>query len=113
MNNRPTLTAEQRAILAPYADQLHRAHFSNWAKPVLSVELDAYLTVWKQLTGSDRTVQKGCGRCILRLLQDLGTLYFAEGQETPAEGTNAAEVEKTTTEVKKPAKKDAKTKKKK
>ena len=104
MSKQVTLTPAQMEALTPQEDQLHRALYSGWAKPIYSPEMAVLQKVWRELTGSEYPMQKGCGRCQLNLLRDLGTLYFA---------TKDAQVEQPTTQTEKVAKNARKTAKKK
>ena len=98
---RKELNAEERAQLAPYERQMRTATEARWVSHIPQSGIDAFLGVWKSLTGTDRVFRQGCGTCILNLVADLGTLYF-KAQEKPAESTKPAKVSKATTAGRKP-----------
>ena len=98
---RKELNAEERAQLAPYERQMRTATEARWVSHIPQSGIDAFLGVWKSLTGTDRVFRQGCGTCILNLVADLGTLYF-KAQEKPAESPKPAKVSKTTTAARKP-----------
>lgn len=77
MSKQVTLTPAQMEALAQQEDQLHRALYSGWAKPIYSPEMAVLQKVWRELTGNEYPIQKGCGRCQLNLLRDLAVPYFA------------------------------------
>ena len=106
MSKQVTLTPAQMEALAPQSGQLHRALYAGWAKPIYSPEMAVLQKVWRELTGNEYPMQKGCGRCQLNLLRDLGTLYFA------TKDANAAQVAQPTTQKEKVAKNARKTAKK-
>lgn len=107
MSKQVTLTPAQMEALAPQEDQLHRALYSGWAKPIYSPEMAVLQKVWRELTGNEYPMQKGCGRCQLNMLRDLGTLYFSTLD------ANKAQVVQPTTATEKVAKNARKTAKKK
>ena len=100
---RKELNAEERAQLAPYERQMRTATEARWVSHIPQSGIDAFLGVWKSLTGTDRVFRQGCGTCILNLGADLGTLYF-KAQEKPAEAAEAPKAVKTTSKGRKPAK---------
>jgi hypothetical protein len=91
MSKQVTLTPAQMEALAPQSGQLHRALYAGWAKPIYSPEMAVLQKVWRELTGNEYPMQKGCGRCQLNLLRDLGTLYFATLDANKAQPTTATE----------------------
>lgn len=107
---RKELNAEERAQLAPYERQMRTATEARWVSHIPQSGIDAFLGVWKSLTGTDRIFRQGCGTCILNLVADLGTLYFkaqekpnpGEAKSKPAESPKPAKASKTTTAGRKP-----------
>lgn len=91
MSKQVTLTQAQMEALTPQEDQLHRALYAGWAKPIYSPEMAVLQKVWRELTGNEYPMQKGCGRCQLNLLRDLGTLYFATQDAQVVQPTTAKE----------------------
>ncbi len=91
MSKQVTLTPAQMEALAPQEDQLHRAFYSGWAKPIYSPEMAVLQKVWRELTGNEYPMQKGCGRCQLNLLRDLAVPYFATKDAQVVQPTTATE----------------------
>lgn len=71
------LTPDQVAALAPYERFFGPAIRSSWCSYPGQAGIDLMLDTWKAVTGSPRNYRQGCGNCILSLVKDVGTLYFA------------------------------------
>lgn len=89
-----TFTSEQLEALAPYEERFREAA-TGWCRRIVPSDVETILGVWNAATGQDRKVNLGCRRCILNLLSDTGTLYFAQ--------TAALRAEKAATSDEKPA----------
>lgn len=77
-------TDQQRATLAQYEEHLRTAVRSDWARnpgPRALNEINDILYAGK--TYKPR-VNYGCQQCLVRLLRDAGTLYFADLEEIAA-----------------------------
>lgn len=76
------------------------------------------LRIWTDTNGERKGFRNGCYTCIIHLVRDIGTLYFAQleedakkAAEKPAESKTPAKVSKTTATKKTAAKPKQKTKK--
>ena len=64
-------------ILRPYEEYFRTAVRADYARNPGAAALGRMETIYMEISGSGTRVNKGCGRCILRLMKDLGALYFA------------------------------------
>lgn len=126
------LTAEQIHELAPYELNFKQATEAAWCSYPGQAGIAKMCDIWQSITGSPYPYSPGCPNCLLNLVRDLGTLYFAqkdavlaaepkteivegsegsEVAEAPVEEPKAAEQEKRAepkkapSKAKKPAKK--------
>lgn len=106
--NENKLTAAQLEALAPYERHFTKATEAAWCPYPGQQGIDLMLRTWEELTGHRYGYKPGCPNCLLNLVRDLGTIYFAQkAPSVPAEAPTAPKASKTT-----PAKKNApKTKK--
>lgn len=77
-------TDEQRAILAQYEEYLRTATRSDWSRNPGPRALEQINDILYAGKPNKPRVNYGCQQCILRLLKDAGTLYFADLAEIEA-----------------------------
>ena len=94
------LTAAQVHELAPFERFFAQATTAAWCSYPGQPAIDIMLDIWKALTGQEHPYQQGCPNCLLNLVRDMGTVYFAQkdavlaaekAAEIPAKETNAPE----------------------
>ena len=104
------LTAAQIKALEPYERNFKQATEAAWCSYPGQAGINLMLETWTALTGMPYAYRAGCPHCLLNLVRDLGTLYFAqkpaiEAAQAAAKRANASKAGKTTN-GKKGAKKD-------
>ncbi len=72
------LTADQVHALAPYERQFTQATRAAWCSYPGQAGIAKMCDIWESLTGSKYPYQPGCSNCLLNLVRDLGTIYFAQ-----------------------------------
>ena len=114
--NEQKLTAEQVLELQPYERHFTQATRAAWCSYPGQAGIAKMLDIWESLTGSKYPYQPGCSNCLLNLVRDLGTIYFAQkggvlaaemaekADSAPVEGTKAPKTRKTTSKGKKAVK---------
>lgn len=75
------LTQEQFNALSPYEKHFETAVQAQWARFPGVAALDLINETYQKITGTHMRLNKGCSYCILRLLTDMGTIYFADKAE--------------------------------
>lgn len=73
---KPKLSPAQEDSLRPYEKNFGTAIRSGWSSPISDAAVEKMRGVWRELTGSTYPMSNGCGRCLMNLLKDIGTLYF-------------------------------------
>lgn len=72
------LTTAQLDALKPFVKQyLGPAYRSRVAPYPGQAAIDKMLAIWEDFTGSRYPFRAGCGECLMNLLIDFATLYFA------------------------------------
>ena len=79
------LTQEQLEALAPYERNFEQAVKAAWCSYPGQAGIDTMLDVWRSLTGIGYPYQPGCPNCLLNLVRDIGTIYFAQKDSVQAE----------------------------
>lgn len=83
------LNAAQVAALAPYERNFSQAIEAAWCSYPGQSAIDTMKGIWEDLTGHAYPYKAGCPNCLLNLVRDMGTLYFAAVEaETPAKADN-------------------------
>jgi hypothetical protein len=72
------LTPEQMQELAPYERNFTQATKAAYCSYPGQAGIDKMLDIWQSLTGSRYPYQPGCANCLLNLVRDMGTIYFAQ-----------------------------------
>ena len=72
------LTMSQLNRLRKYVPAMRTAVRSSWARYPGEAAVREMKAIWEEHTGTVRTMRLSCSDCILNLLKDLGTLYFAQ-----------------------------------
>lgn len=67
----------QLEVLAPYEKYFGTAIRSGYAQHPGTAAVETMRGIWRELTGRDYPVNMGCTNCLMNLLRDVGTLYFA------------------------------------
>lgn len=83
-----TLTPDQLKELAPcerFFDQVLAIRQCSYPG---RQNIDTMLRVWKEHTGKERIMQRGCSECLLNLVKDMAQLYRA-AKEAQAEASQA------------------------
>ena len=75
------LTDEQFKALAPYEEHFTTAIKGKWYRNLPRTAIDLIHSIRFQVTGYNQRMNKSCSHCILRLLQDMGAIYFEDKQE--------------------------------
>lgn len=91
--NEKRLTAEQMTLLKPYERHFRYATTAAWSPYPGKVGIDTMLEVWKELTNTPYPYKPGCPHCLMNLVRDMGTIYFANKkaiEETPAKADSVA-----------------------
>ena len=105
------LTRAQVLELQPYERYFRQATEAAWCSYPGQAAINKMLDVWATLTGTPYAYKPGCPNCLMNLVRDMGTIYFAqkdsvapaEVAEKPAEEETLAEAAVVPAE-KKPAK---------
>lgn len=69
--------AEQMAKLKRYEKNFSTAVHARWSSFLTQNSLNEINGIWNELTGQTRALRGGCSACMLELLIDAGTIYFA------------------------------------
>ena len=80
--------------LAQYEPIFGHAVRAAWCEYPGLEGLERMRSAWKELTGKDYPYRPGCSTCMMNLVRDCGTLYFAAKEAYSA--PESAEVSKTT-----------------
>ena len=83
--NEQKLTAEQVLELQPYERHFTQATRAAWCSYPGQAGIAKMLDIWESLSGSKYPYQPGCSNCLLNLVRDLGTIYFAQKDSVLAE----------------------------
>ena len=75
------LTAQQMKELAPYERNFEQATKAAYCSYPGQAGIDKMLDIWQSITGSKYPYQPGCANCLLNLVRDMGTLYFAQKEK--------------------------------
>lgn len=79
------LTAAQVLELRPYERNFKQATEAAWCSYPGQAGISKMCDIWESLTGSKYPYQPGCSNCLLNLVRDLGTIYFAQKDSVLAE----------------------------
>lgn len=75
------LTDEQFQTLSKYEDQFRTAVKSRWARFPGTSAMHVIHNIKNQVTGHASTLNTSCSTCVLRLLTEMGNIYFADKAE--------------------------------
>lgn len=78
------LTKEQFEALQPYEQHFETAVNARWSRFPGSSALDLMNSIRTKVTGMEKRLNKSCSTCILGLLREMGTIYFADKEEMTA-----------------------------
>ena len=100
------LNADQVRALAGYERNFHQATEAAWCSYPGQAGINLMLDIWAALTGSPYPYKPGCPNCLMNLVRDMGTLYFAQKDSVLAEeaAAKAEETAENATEADKPGK---------
>ena len=99
--NEQRLTAEQVLELQPYERHFTQATRAAWCSYPGQAGIAKMLDIWESISGSKYPYQPGCSNCLLNLVRDLGTIYFAQRDSVlEAAGKVAETAQKPETEKK-------------
>lgn len=95
-----TFNKEQMEVLAKHEENFTRALNARWARNPGRAGLTEIYDALTAATGDNRHRNYNCQACILRLLRDVGKLYFADKAEAEAKAAakKARSKKKTETE---------------
>ena len=71
--------------LRPYERNFKQATEAAWCSYPGQAGISKMCDIWESLTGSKYPYQPGCSNCLLNLVRDLGTIYFAQKDSVLAE----------------------------
>lgn len=75
------LTDEQFQTLSKYEEQLRTAVRSRWARFPGTSAMHVIHNIKTQVTGHASRLNTSCSSCVLRLLTEMGNIYFADKAE--------------------------------
>lgn len=75
------LTDEQFQTLSKYEEQFRTAVKSRWARFPGSSVMHVIHNIKTQVTGHASRLNTSCSSCVLRLLTEMGNIYFADKAE--------------------------------
>lgn len=116
MSKEVKLTAAQVHELEPFERHFRQAIEAAWCSYPGQAGINKMLDIWLAIAGSPYPYKPGCPNCLLNLVRDLGTLYFAQkdsvlaaemagkADSAPVEGAKAPKPRKTTSKGKKAVK---------
>lgn len=79
------LTDEQFQVLSKYETQFRTAVKSRWARFPGTAALHEIHGIQRHVTGRATSLNTTCSTCVLRLLTEMGNIYFAEKAERDAQ----------------------------
>ena len=94
MSKDARLTAAQVHRLEGYERHFKQATEAAWCSYPGQAGINTMLEVWDELTGSRYPYQPGCPNCLMNLVRDLGTIYFAQKDVVLEAERQAAEAER-------------------
>ena len=83
MSKQVQLTQEQAQRLAQYEKYFGMVHRASYCTYPGEQALQAMRDTWEEVTGQKRQWHGGCPECIMNLVRDLGTLYYAATGRKP------------------------------
>ena len=89
MSKEVKLTAAQVHELEPFERHFRQAIEAAWCSYPGQAGINKMLDIWLAIAGSQYPYKPGCPNCLLNLVRDLGTLYFAQKDSVLAEETAA------------------------
>lgn len=75
------LTDEQFQTLSKYEEQFRTAVKSRWARFPGTSAIHVIHNIKTQVTGHASRLNTSCSTCVLRLLTEMGNIYFADKTE--------------------------------
>lgn len=81
------LTDEQFQILSRYELQFRTAVKSRWARFPGTAAMHQIHHIQTQVTGRKTALNTACSSCVLRLLTEMGNIYFADKAEREEQRT--------------------------
>lgn len=75
------LNDEQYEYLSQFEDRFYTAVFADWARKPSPVVMQSIHRIWCEVTGRKEILRDSCAHCILRLMKDIGNLYYQEKAE--------------------------------
>lgn len=81
------LTDEQFQILSNYEIQFRTAVKARWARFPGTAALHQIHKIQREVTGRATSLNTSCSTCVLRLLTEMGNIYFADKAEREQQRT--------------------------
>lgn len=78
MSKEVKLTAAQVHELEPFERHFRQAIEAAWCSYPGQAGINTMLDIWQAIAGSQYPYKPGCPNCLLNLVRDLGTIYFAQ-----------------------------------
>lgn len=75
------LTGLEFSMLSKYETNMRTALYSGYARNPGSEAIDMMQAAYNRVAKVNIKTNKGCGTCILHLLQDCGRIYFQDKEE--------------------------------
>lgn len=95
-----TFNKQQMEILSAWEDNFRTAVNSKWSRGIGTTGYVTIHKIYTEATGRKFPMHPSCGSCMLRLLQEVGGLYFADKQELIDAQNHSHAVEMTEQEMK-------------
>ena len=81
-------TDEEFEYLSQQEDRFHTAVFADWARNPGSLVLKSIHDIYSHAMGRIEPLRENCAHCILRLLKEVGTLYYQDKAERERRAAN-------------------------
>lgn len=90
------LTELEFSMLSKYETNMRTALYSGYASNPGSEAIDMMQAAYNRVAKVNIKTNKGCGTCILHLLQDCGRIYFQDKKEMEAGQSSKGNAEQPT-----------------
>ena len=67
--------------LSKFESNFNTAVYHNYSRAILSKDIDEMESIYMKHNEGANKINRGCSRCVLSFLQDLGKLYFKSKEE--------------------------------
>ena len=77
-------TNEQMEVLSHFEQNFSTAINADWSRAIGRTGAETLHNIWAQASGDNSPINVNCSTCVLRLLKDVGRLYFHQLEEYKA-----------------------------